>query len=385
MNEVIEQFVIHKSPLDKMHRRLGASLAERDGWVIPLSYGDSSSEYAAVRYDGGAGLIDLSSRARIEVSGTEAVQFLNGLVTNDVKSLEEGAWMFAAFPNVQGRLLANTRVLRRGDKFLFDTEAATHERVLKTLERFTLAGDFRVADSTAQTAVLSVQGARAGEIIRAILGEEAARIERARVAVVEWRDSLITVIRATHTAEDGFDLFTDATAAPELWEALTSAGAPPVGFEALETLRIEAGLPRYGVDMSDTNVVLEAALDDAVSYTKGCYIGQEIIARIHWRGHVAKRLAGLSFDDADDKAAPPHDSRIRAIDGKEIGRVTSSTFSPRLKRVVALGYVRYDYLAPGTEVRVVTEGGEHTAHVAEVPMVRGSWYEGAAPTEGANQ
>jgi len=384
MSEAIEQSIIRRSPLDEMHRNLGAMLAERDGWIIPVSYGDSSSEYAAVR-DGAAGLIDLSSRARIEVSGAEAVQFLNGLVTNDVKSLEEGAWISAAFPNVQGRLLANTRVLRRGDKFLFDTEAATHERVLKTLERFTLAGDFHVADTTAQTALLSVQGARAGEIVGAILGDEAARVEHARLAVVTWRDSRITVIHATHTAEDGFDLFTDATAAPELWEALTSAGARPVGFEALETLRIEAGLPRYGVDMSDTNVVLEAALDDAVSYTKGCYIGQEIIARIHWRGHVAKRLAGLSFDNADDKAAPPHDSKIRAIDSKEIGRVTSSTFSPRLKRVVALGYVRYDYLAPGTEVRVVTEGGERTAHVAEVPMVRGSWYDGAARNEGANQ
>jgi len=135
--------------------------------------------------------------------------------------------------------------------------------------------------------------------------------------------------------------------------------------------------------MNETNVVLEAALDDAVSYTKGCYVGQEIIARIHWRGHVAKRLSGLVFDDEVTLPVPP-ESKIRTVDGKEIGRITSSVFSPALNKTIALGFVKYDYLAAGTEVRVIVGEAERPAHVADVPLVRGSWLAETSDTEGAN-
>ena len=167
-----------------------------------------------------------------------------------------------------------------------------------------------------------------------------------------------------------------------LWQALTEAGARPVGQQALEVLRIEAGEPHFGRDMNETNVVLETGLDEAVSFTKGCYIGQEIIARIHWRGHVAKRLAGLVFDDEDEQA-PPSEAKIRTTEGREIGRVTSSAYSPRLARAVALAYLKYDYLAAGTALRVaVTETEERAAHVVELPFVRGSWYEQSAGVPG---
>lgn len=377
----VQQIAIRKSPLDETHKQLGATMTDVGEWQLPVSYGDTAAEYASVR-GGNAGVIDLSSRGRIEVSGSEAVQFLNGLITNDVKALEENAWMRAAFPNVQGRLIAEARILRLGgDRFLFDTEAATHERVLKTLERFTLAGDFRVNDLTDETALISVQGARAAEVIKAAFNEEAARMERGRVHVAEWNNESLQVIRATWTAEDGFDLFVNGAQAVSLWNALTAAGARAVGFDALDILRIEAGLPRYGVDMDETNVVLEAAPDEAVSFTKGCYIGQEIIARIHWRGHVAKKLCGLSFDEQGE---PKHDDKIRAMDGKEIGRLTSVTFSPRLNRLVALGYVKYDYLAPGTQVRVISNETELAARVVALPHVRGSWHEASGSSAEAH-
>jgi folate-binding protein YgfZ len=137
-------------------------------------------------------------------------------------------------------------------------------------------------------------------------------------------------------------------------------------------LRIEAGQPRYGIDMDETHIVTEANLDEAVSYTKGCYIGQEIIARIKYRGHVAKKLVGLNFDRAvklEDAA------KIRSVDDKEIGRITSSTLSPYLGRTIALGYVKYDYIAPGTEVKIASEAKEFAARVTELPFVRGSWCE----------
>ncbi|HVG33919.1 MAG TPA: aminomethyltransferase family protein [Pyrinomonadaceae bacterium] len=378
MSEAVEQIAIHKLPLDEIHRQGGALMVEREGWSVPASYGDTSAEYSTVR-DGGAGLIDLSAHARIEVSGTEAVQFLNGLVTNDVKTLSDGAWMPAAFPTPQGRLIASTRVIRRQDAFLFETEATSHTALLKTLERFTLAGDFRVKDLTDSIAQLSIQGARSAEIINQVLGEEAGKIERLRAAEILWKDTSVSAIRATHTGEDGFDLFIDAAQALLLWQELRAAGARPFGFDALEILRIEAGLPRYGLDMDETNIVTEAGLDDAVSYTKGCYTGQEIIARIHWRGHVAKKLTGLVFDAEGNIE---RDAKIRTeADGKEIGRITSTTFSPRLDKRLALGYVKYDYLKPGTRVKVASGTEEREATVTELPFVRGSWSDAAAAAD----
>ena len=172
------------------------------------------------------------------------------------------------------------------------------------------------------------------------------------------------------------DLFVGAEAAPTIWDALIASGARPVGFDALETLRIEAGIARYGVDVDETNVVLEAPLDDAVSFTKGCYVGQAIIARLRWRGHVAKKIAGLSFAG---RAEVRSGDRVRTADGKEMGRVTSPIFSPRLGRTIALALIKYDYLASGTSLLVHSGEGDVPAQVAELPFVRGSWYKEGAP------
>jgi len=374
------------SPLDAIQQQLGATMIERDGWFVPYSFGDVAGEYAAVRA-AGAGLIDLSSRGRILVSGTEAIQFLNGLITNDMKTLAEHSWMPAALPSVQGRLIASVRVIRAQDQktdgsdknvcptFLVDTEAATHSSVLKTIERFTLAGDFHVTDVTTHTAMLSLQGRGARDIVRAVLGESASAVSSNQVAQIRWQqadDVDVNVLRATHTAEDGFDFVITSPAAGKLFEAFRNAGGRPVGYEALETLRIEAGLPRYGVDMDETNIVTETALDNAVSYTKGCYVGQEIIARIKYRGHVAKKLAGLEFEKVVPVAVG---MAIQAADGKDVGKITSATNSPELSCTIALGYLKYDYLAPGTAVKVRAGEAEFVAQVCELPFVKGSWSE----------
>jgi folate-binding protein YgfZ len=331
----------------------------------------NTTGYTAVR-NGGAGVIDLSSRGRLLLSGSEAVTFLNGLITNDMKTLAVNSWMPAAFPNVQGRLLAAVRIIHREDGFLIDTEAATQETVWKLLERFTLAGDFRVANVTGDLATLSVQGKKAAAVIRTVLGDVAASVERQQVATAKLEnDSNATIIRATHTAEDGFDLFVNADQAESLRDSLISAGAHTVASDIQETLRIEGGLARYGIDMDETNVVTETNLDEAVSFIKGCYLGQEIIARIKYRGHVAKKLTGLTLEgDLNLERG----ARILSDDEKEIGRVTSATLSPSLARTIALGYVKYDYLAAGTKVKIVSGEKEIPATVTELPFVRGSWY-----------
>ncbi|HEU4714125.1 MAG TPA: glycine cleavage T C-terminal barrel domain-containing protein [Pyrinomonadaceae bacterium] len=300
------------------------------------------NDYESVR-DGGAGLIDLSKmRGRIRVTGSEVVMFLNGLITNDIKSLGENEWMPAVFPNVQGRLIGAVRILRKDPWFLIDTDAASHEAVLKTISRFTLAGDFKVADVTSELALLTVQGKRAGEVVK---------------------NTDLPAVRATHTGEDGFDLIVEDGAG--VTQKLIAAGAEPVSPETFEILRIEAGIPRHGVDMDETNVVLETNLDDAISYTKGCYVGQEIIVRIKHRGHVAKKLTGLKFEQPVEAGA------TITSDGKDIGRITSVTYSPKLESTIALGYVRYEYLPAGTTVRA----GDVAGTVTDLPFVRGSWYE----------
>src|SRR6185503_14674675 len=192
------------------------------------------AEYAAVR-DGGVGLLDLSDRGRISVSGSEAVMFLNGLITNDLKALAENRWMPAAFPNVQGRLLAAVRVIRRANDILLDTEAATREKVIKIIERFTLAGDFKVRDLTGEQPMISLQGRRAAEIVENIFGVK----DLARDSV--WQNEDVTIIRATHTAEDGFDVI----------GVLPALEATPVSERVAEILRIEAGIALYGVDMDE--------------------------------------------------------------------------------------------------------------------------------------
>jgi folate-binding protein YgfZ len=305
--------------------------------------------YEAVR-DGGAGLIDLSERGLIRVSGSEATMFLNGLVTNDMKSLAESRWMPAVFPTVQGRLIGVVRIVRMKDGFLIDTERASHDAVLKTISRFTMAGDFKVTDVTDESAIVSLQGKRAGEVVEKVLNTIVTDLPRNGVNEHEG----VTIIRATHTAEDGFDLVFDATRAAEMREALQDAGATPVDQETFEILRIEAGIARFGRDMDETNVIPELNLEDAVSYTKGCYVGQEIIVRIKHRGHPAKKLVGLKAD--------------RPVEPGAI--VTSAAVSPKVGNI-GLGYVRYEQVEPGTNVIV---DDDVQATVTELPFIRGGWY-----------
>src|SRR6266536_2975354 len=176
MTQVGIRSAVRVLPLDDCHRRSGATMTEREGWAVPENYGD-------------AGVVDLSARGRIVVSGSEAVTFLNGLITNDVKTLAKNSWMPAAFPTVQGRLLASVRVFNRGDDFLIDTESATHEIVLKLLDRFTLAGDFRMADVTESMVMISLQGKTAQQVLQATLDAPTLEVERQQIVTATFADT----------------------------------------------------------------------------------------------------------------------------------------------------------------------------------------------------
>jgi folate-binding protein YgfZ len=270
---------------------------------------------------GGTGFIEMP-RGLIAVWGKEAVQFLDGLITNDMKTLEDGGQMLAAFPNAQGRLLAVVRVLRQGDRFLFETEEETREKVFKNLVRFTFAGDFFVEDLSNTHRCFELFGA----------GREPGRSHPGHFF---YADAWITYFAPNELAD-------------EFAELLKDEGEVEIPNRVFETLRIENGIPKYGVDMDETTIVPELGLDGLISYNKGCYIGQEIIARIHFRGHVAKQLTGLIMSEPGAIATG---SELTSPDGKNAGRVTSVKYSPKLDKTIALAYVRYDYLAEGTQLK----------------------------------
>jgi folate-binding protein YgfZ len=303
------------------------------------------SAYEHIR-SGGAGFYE-QDRGLIAVWGKEAVQFLDGLITNDMKTLEDGQQMLAAFPNAQGRLLAVVRVLRQGDRFLFDTEGATREKVFNNLFRFTFAGDFFVEDLSDEYKYFQLYG-EFDYLSIFVLG-------------VSTGESLVFEGRTT-------DIFVPNSSKDAFRNSLTELGVESLGEDLCETLRIENGVPKYGVDMDETTIVPELGLDGLISYNKGCYIGQEIIARIHFRGHVAKRLTGLALGSPPYEgavAAASADGVVLSPDGKNAGRITSVTHSPRLEKPVALAYIRYEFLETGTKLRV----GELDAEVSELPFV----------------
>ncbi len=287
---------------------------------------------------GGTGYYE-HDRGLIAVWGKEAVPFLDGMITNDMKTLEDGQQMLAAFPNAQGRLLAVVRVLRQGERFLIETEAATREKVYQNLFRFTYAGDFFVEDLSAQFRYFEFLG----YVPPIELGDGGVRYEGGR----------------------SVGCFVGSDVADAFLETLAQLEIVPISAEVDETLRIENGIPRYGVDMDETTIVPELGLDGLISYNKGCYIGQEIIARIHFRGHVAKQLTGLLMSEPGAIATG---SDLTSPDGKNAGRITSATYSPQLEKHIALAFVRYDFLEEGTTLTF--EGRD--VEIKSLPFIDGS-------------
>ena len=289
--------------------------------------------YKTIREDG-KGFYE-QRRGLIAVWGKEAVQFLNGLITSDVAKLEDNAQMSAAFPNAQGRLLATVRVLKKDGKFLFETEEATREKVFNNLFRFTYAGDFFVEDLTEKYKSFSVYNSK-----------------------FATQDSE-TIIFATNFGEE---TFVPKESAENFVRELKNQNAAEISDEVYEVLRVENGVPQYAVDADETTIVPELG-DEMISYNKGCYIGQEIIARIHFRGHVAKRLTGLIFEGENAEVKPGDE--LKSLDDKNAGKITSVTFSPKLGKTIALAFVRYDFLAEGTGLKI----GGTMATVKNLPFV----------------
>jgi folate-binding protein YgfZ len=351
--------------LEDVHQRLGAALIEMDGWRVPRDYGDPAGEHGAFYAPEGAALVDRSMLGKVVVTGRDRQAFLQGMLTNDVKSLLPGQGVAAAFLDAHGKVMALLRVYALEDRLWLELPAGLTDATLQALDHFLISEKVVFEPADAAFAIVGVQGPAARTLLEKLTG---LGLELPPHHHVEARVGGVTV-RVVHRKEGvnpGFHCWTAPAEAAVLWQALADAGARPVGMAALDTYRVEGGVPWYGRDVDQAQILPETGLEDLVSYTKGCYIGQEVVARVKYRGHVNRALTGLVLDG---EAVPDRGARVFAED-KDVGWITSATRSPALGRVVALGYVRREHLAAGSSVIVAVDGPPVAAKVAPLPLLQ---------------
>lgn len=351
-----------------MHRTAGAEFAEEEGWILPRHFGDSLQEYLTVRSQ--VGILDLCNRGLLRFTGPDRVSYLQGMVSNDVKKLAPGEGVHAAVLDIQGKILADARIFCLEDFFLLDLWDPLKEKILTHLNRYLIADDVEITDLTGKYGMLSPQGPKAGLLLRELFPNAVIPARELAHCASKLGDAEVRITRSSHTGEEGYDLLISTKDLPSMVSHIEETGKKFslgwVGTQAQEILRVEAGIPRYGVDMNEDNLLLETGLDQAVSFHKGCYLGQEVVERVRSRGHVNKRLVGLLLEG--DTVAEPS-SPIRAGE-KEIGKVTSSILSPARKCPLALGYVHRDYLQSGTPVTIQRDDKSIPATVSALPFYR---------------
>jgi folate-binding protein YgfZ len=327
----------------------------------------------------GAILVDRSSEGRLRISGADRVAWLQGLVTNDVAALRPGDGCYAAYLTPQGRMISDLRVLAFEDALLVDVPASRRAAVLERFEQFIITEDVSVLDETSEVARIGLHGPESGRILVRALGEMVARSAERLVSLREHQHvdgelagQAVVIAGSRDIGRLGYDLYVPAVALPDVAAALSAAGALDIDAETWDTLRIEAGRPLFGVDMDTDTIPLEAGLEArAISQTKGCYVGQEIIIRVLHRGggRVARRLVGLvaAPGGADRERPPGHGDPLRVGD-REVGKVTSAAWSPRLGRFVAMGYVHRDAAEQGGAVSIALDP-PIDAEIAPLPFV----------------
>jgi len=289
--------------------------------------------YQALRE--GAAWLDLTGRGLLRVTGEDRARLLHALSTNHVEQLQPGQGCYAFFLNAQGHILADVHILRRADNFLLDSEPETAGFLPGHIDRHIIADDVTIEDLTAQTAVLAVEGPRAAAALEAL----GAPRPESFCHHAPWEDA--RVARLSATGLSGWRIFVPVAQKAALSSRLEAAGAVPASTEALRVARLEVGKPRYGEDFTAEHLPQETQLLHAVHFSKGCYLGQEIVERIRSQGHVRRLLMPLTVDAPE---APAPGAKILTGES-EAGEITSAAFSPGLAKVVALGFLRREALA----------------------------------------
>ena len=346
-----------------------ATTIQLAGQSVVLTYSNVGTEYEALRRR--AIVVDRSHRGRMRFTGAKAADVLTGLVTNDVAVLAPGQGQYAVALSPKGKIVADMRILRTETDFITDASPRSREAWSAVVKKYVNPRLSKYADESATLRGVGVYGVQARHVVEHMTGIGASALgimaPYAHVSVAK-DNAIIIVMRSADLGLEGFDLFMHATAFDSVWSAAIAARATPAGHAAWDIARVEAGRPEFGVDMDDTTIPQEANLDalDAVSYTKGCYTGQEVVARVHFRGHVNRTLRGLKLTGA----LPSANASLFDASGKAVGDLTSGVASPRLG-AIGLGMVRREVETGATLTARWAAGaaGDQSAGEAQAEVV----------------
>ncbi len=316
----------------------GTNPSERSSAVAVPDFGDTSAEFQSLL--SGCGLYDLSGRAKIAVTGGDRVRWLNGMVTNNVRDLAPGHGVYAFLLNAQGRIQADLYVFQRGESLLVDTERGQREKVLQLFDHYIIADDVEIADIGDKLAAFGLTGPESRRVLEraGIAVPELAHLQFADVA---WQHAgqrtTVTLLRSGEEARESWQVWVAPEHVSELRDALLKAGARATGVAALNLFRISRGIPQFGVDIRERDLPQETGQTRALNFTKGCYLGQEIVERIRSRGAVHRQFTAFAVEGT----LPEPGTKILA-DEKEVGEITSGAILPLPggDRPVALGYLR---------------------------------------------
>jgi aminomethyltransferase len=357
-----------QSRLHDLHAKLGAAFEEVAGWDMPAHYGEWVAEYRAVRQT--VGLSDLSHRGKIRVTGDDRVKWLQGLISNDILPLQPGQGRYSSFLTHKGKMLGYFRVYTLSDSLWVEDVGEVGDATFQALRKFLLYGIKAKMENCAESwGLLLVSGPKACATVNAAFGVEMSDLKPVSAIAAQIGGHTVFVLRTEETGEDDLEILLPAEALSTAWERLMEAGAAygikAVGGHAREALRIEAGLPKAGPDLNEEIVPPEANLEGkAFSLNKGCYPGQEVVARMDTYGSVRRKLVGFVLKDGP---VPPHGAKLYSGD-REVGWVSSATRSPQLNTVIALGFPLRDFSTAGTRLTIEADGKRQEATVHALPF-----------------
>jgi folate-binding protein YgfZ len=357
-------------PLYKHHQALGATFQPHGDWEIPTHYGNPQSEYEALHTS--AGLADISLRGNVIVTGDDRITWLQSIISQDILPLQPGQGRHSTFMDHKGKMLSYFRVFIRPNEVVIEDIGEVGEQTYTALRKFLLYGTkAKMVKGIESQGLFLLSGPKAAEILKKSLGIEVETLASLQSTPFSFEGAQGFIARTEETGMADYELFAAFEVLLPLWTHLLKTGGPvglkPIGKATLETVRIEAGLPRLGPDINDRIVPPEANLEGiAFSLSKGCYPGQEVVARMDTYGSVKRRLIGLLIEGTK-KNLPEAGAKLFS-GAREVGWVSSATFSPQLQKPIALGFSLRDFTAPETQLEVEIQDQRFPASVNSLPF-----------------
>ncbi len=352
-----------RSPLYEIQKARGARFSAFSSWDVVDEYEDARREYEAVRR--GVGMLDLSSIGILLVTGRDRVRYLHNMLSNDIRRLEPGSGCYATLLTRQGQMESDLHVYASAEELHVECPPAGKSRAYETLCKYIVGDVVQIEDCMDKFAVLSLQGPQSREKMERCAGVSLEGLPLLGHKSLGAKPDGPRVVHRDRTGCDGYDLWLPRGELARTWTRwLDSEGIQPVGYTALNWLRTEAGIPWFGIDMEAGDLPMEFGLDSALSTTKGCYRGQEIVTRILHRGHLDRRLGALAIDHTE----PPVRGAVVQAESARVGEVTSAIRSPHLGRPLALAVLKTSFLSPGTGVEILYGETARRAEVVTLPL-----------------